>query len=285
MGTFTADFSNIENPLSYGRFLLYQTGRRILPPEEEVSEHTHRDYFELTMVRSGEGIVTTNAKQVRIFPGDIYVSFGGDFHAIATDGKKPLIYDYLAFSVGEERFLHDSEWLVGTFGDAGLRIIREDKIDRLMPWILEERREEDIYHEQLMETLLCEVFCLVLRAFHKKQETHTEKEVSDEVVLCYEMMNYIDTHIYHIRTLAEVAEAMNYNYNYLSNLFKAVTDETLLGYYRRKRFELARQLLEDRTNTVTRVAAMLNYSSVYTFSRAYKEYFGISPSKYSGGEE
>ena len=48
MTNISIDYSNLDTPLPYGRFLLYQTGRRILAVGESVAEHTHRDFFELT---------------------------------------------------------------------------------------------------------------------------------------------------------------------------------------------------------------------------------------------
>ena len=126
----STDFSNLDSPLRYGSFLLYQTGRRVLGPKECVPEHTHRDFLEITLVRSGEATVTTNGKSVRVLPGDIYVSFGGDFHAIEAEGKKPFLYDYLAFCVTDRSLTTEKEWLVSTFGDAQERIVREERMPR-----------------------------------------------------------------------------------------------------------------------------------------------------------
>lgn len=279
MTNISIDYSNLDTPLLYGRFLLYQTGRRILAVGESVAEHTHRDFFELTRVRSGEGVVSTNGKTVRVLPGDIYISFGGDFHAIDADGKKPMVYDYLAFSVQDAHLSCDIDWLVATFFESQDRIIRDERIDRLLPLILEERKGGDAYHEEMMETLLSEVFCLVLRTFRKRESAPPKKELPDEVSLCYEMMNYIDTHIYHIRTLVEVADTMNYNYNYLSNLYKRVMGTTLLDYYRQRKLKTARLLLSEEGATVSKVASLLGYSSLYTFSRAFKEMYGVAPSR------
>ena len=273
------DFTDLDAPRTYGNFLLYQTGRRVLAPKECVPEHTHRDFFELTLVRSGEGVVTTNGKEVRVRSGDIYVSFGGDFHAIANDGKKPLLYDYLAFSIKEKALSREGEWLVSTFGDAQDRIIREEKMEPLFPGVLEERGVEEPYNEKMMEALLYEVTCLCLRAFRKREGAPTKTEQADEAGLCYEMMNYIDTHIYHIHTLSELSETLNYNYNYLSNLYKRVMGITLLEYYRQRKLKTARLLLCEEGASVSKVAALLGYSSLYTFSRAFKEMYGVPPSR------
>ena len=92
-------------------------------------------------------------------------------------------------------------------------------------------------------------------------------------------MNYIDTHIYTMASLSDVADAMHYNYSYISDLFKRTTDETLSAYYRRKRLDTARLLLSEGKLSVTQISELLNFSSIYTFSRSYKDYFGVSPNE------
>ena len=97
-------------------------------------------------------------------------------------------------------------------------------------------------------------------------------------------MNYIDTHIFSISSLEDVAETMNYNYSYLSALFRKTTGSTLLSYYHQKRLDVARQLIAEGTMKMTEIAETLNYSSLYSFSRAFKENFGISPKQYAKEE-
>ena len=94
-------------------------------------------------------------------------------------------------------------------------------------------------------------------------------------------MNYIDSHVYTIKSLTEISEVTGYNYNYASNIFKAATGETVMNYYRSKRLKSAALLLEEDKLSITEVASLLNYSSVYSFSRAFKERYGVSPSKHS----
>ena len=97
-------------------------------------------------------------------------------------------------------------------------------------------------------------------------------------------MYYIDTHLYTMQSLAEIADAMNYNYSYLSALFRQHSSTTLLEYYRNRRLEAAKLLLAEGKLSVGAIADLLRYSSVYTFSRAYKEKYGISPSGICHGE-
>ena len=104
--------------------------------------------------------------------------------------------------------------------------------------------------------------------------------VTEPEALCYRLMNYVDTHIYTMTGLGELAEETNYNYSYLSSLFRKTTSGTLTDYYRRRRLETARLLILENELSISHVAELLHYSSIYTFSRAFKDEYGLSPAQY-----
>jgi AraC-like DNA-binding protein len=81
-------------------------------------------------------------------------------------------------------------------------------------------------------------------------------------------------------SLEELAVATNYNYSYLSSLFHKTTSGTLTDYYRRRRLETARLLIGENELNMTEIAALLHYSSIYTFSRAFRDQYGTSPTQY-----
>ena len=77
----------------------------------------------------------------------------------------------------------------------------------------------------------------------------------------------------------DAAEKFNYNYSYLSSLFRSTTGRTLSDYYKTARLKAARTLVRENKLTVSKIAEMLNYSSVYVLSRAYKAEFGVPPTE------
>ena len=103
--------------------------------------------------------------------------------------------------------------------------------------------------------------------------------------ICYKIMNYIDTHICTISSLEELSDAIGYNYSYLSDLFKETTGNTVSSYYRGRRLELAMEMLREGRMSITEIAERLGYSSLYAFSRAFKEKFGVSPKQYERTEK
>ena len=93
-------------------------------------------------------------------------------------------------------------------------------------------------------------------------------------------MHYIDTHIYTLQNLEEVAEYMKYNYSYLSAQFKKTTGCTLSAYHQQKRLATAQALMRDSALNITQIAERLSYSSLYAFSRAFKTAYHMSPREY-----
>ena len=93
-------------------------------------------------------------------------------------------------------------------------------------------------------------------------------------------MNYIDTHIYSIKKLEDLAKITDYSYGYLSALYKKTTSNTLSDYYHEKKMDAARLLILENKYKIIEIAEMLNYTSVYSFSKAFTKRYGISPRNY-----
>ena len=110
-------------------------------------------------------------------------------------------------------------------------------------------------------------------------------DVSDARILCLQLMNHIDAHIYSSESLSETAEKFNYNYSYLSSLFRKTTGKNLSDYYRERKMETAKVLLLENRKKINEISQMLGYSSPFAFSRAFTKTFGVSPKEFraSGG--
>ena len=115
--------------------------------------------------------------------------------------------------------------------------------------------------------------------YGEKKSTVIHADTTNSETFCYRIMNYIDTHIFSMKRLTDVSEITGYNYSYLSALFKSTTGRTLSDYYKTARLKAARTLVRENKLTVSKIAEMLNYSSVYVLSRAYKAEFGVPPTE------
>jgi AraC-like DNA-binding protein len=75
-------------------------------------------------------------------------------------------------------------------------------------------------------------------------------------------------------------EKLNYDYNYLYNLFSSGTGQSIKYYYMTQKVERVKYLLEYEKLPVTEITYMLNYSSVAHLSNQFKKITGISPSEF-----
>ena len=269
---------SLYSPLCYGEHFLYQVGRIHCNADSEIPIHTQLDYFELTIATEGKGTVVTNNEPVEVSAGDIYISFAGDFHRIISDRDQPLKFDFITIKSRNETIAACMEEIMAKNHAADRRVVRDEVILQLVSRAIREVKKQKKLSEKIIEAIITEIFVLLIRDFDTAEDEITNSK-TDAEMLCFRLMNYIDNHIYSIRNLRELADTTNYSYNYLSNLFKEITGTTLQGYYHNRRLETAQLLLSSEDFTVSEIAGMLGYSSVYPFSLAFKKKFGYPPSE------
>jgi AraC-like DNA-binding protein len=80
--------------------------------------------------------------------------------------------------------------------------------------------------------------------------------------------------------VTEWAKAVGLSPSQLRRRVRQVLDCTPSELLRELRLESAAQLLENRTGTVSEVAFAVGFKSPAHFSRAFKEHFGVAPSRY-----
>lgn len=265
--------------LDLGDTQLYQIGRLHCAPGTVVPKHVQYDLVELTVVRAGTGSAYTNDIASALSPGDIYVSLPGDFHEMISDTENPMKFDFIAFNTIIPELHLALDDIESKFLSPYSRIIHDERIGVLCQDALAEITGKPQYCERQMNAILTQIIINLIRDF-RNISAPPVPDKTDAELLCLELMNYIDSHIYTIRNLHDIANATNYNYGYLSTLFSKVTGGTLQDYYRNRRMEAARLMILDSQKSLTQIAEMLNYSSIYAFSRAFHDYYGMSPRTY-----
>lgn len=81
-------------------------------------------------------------------------------------------------------------------------------------------------------------------------------------------------------TIKRIADYVYMNPTYFSEVFKQQTGETVLDYVTRKRIERARELLRDPGLKLQDVCGRIGYQDVKYFSKLFKTWTGITPSKF-----
>lgn len=89
---------------------------------------------------------------------------------------------------------------------------------------------------------------------------------------------YVENNYNREISMNEVAEMVSMSYSYFSRVFKEQMNQSFSEYVVSVRMREAQRLMEeDPAIKMKDVAALVGYESVYAFSRAYKQYFHVSP--------
>lgn len=269
-----------SHPLEFEGLRVVQIGRMFCTGSTVIKTHMHLNHFEITVVTDGEGLVYANDVPTHVRHGDIYLSLPCESHRIESDPEKPLKFDFFSFIVQGGCFEEVFEQLVLTHGAPTSRVIHDERIKFLVGNAIAEIDENNNYKHELLNAMFRQTLIYISRGFQHIQPTGSAN-ISHAESLCYKLMNYIDTHIYTIKSLHELAQITDYSYGYLSMLFRKTTSGTLSDYFQRKKLETARQLLLEKKLTITNISELLNYSSVYAFSKAFRNFYGISPKSFA----
>ena len=271
------DNTYMDEPLKFDGINLIQIGRRYCEAGCLIAAHAHLNWFELTIVTAGTAEVSTDGETCVMSPGDIYLSFPCDIHEIRAPENSKLEYDYFSFFC-ENRFYDSLELMSRSCRDPGSRSFRDDKISALVGYALSEFTSEQEFSKEALSCIFNQIIVYLIRDFSSR--SRKTADISDAGILCLQVMNYIDTHLYTLPGLGELAGDFSYNYSYLSALFRKTTGKKLSEYYRDRRMAAARALLSENQKSVGEISQMLRYSSPFAFSRAFKAKFGCSPKEF-----
>ncbi|NML40593.1 helix-turn-helix transcriptional regulator [Chitinophaga sp. G-6-1-13] len=114
----------------------------------------------------------------------------------------------------------------------------------------------------------------------KQQMTKTNIKLSEtDIRKIHAARECLLTDIHHPPSLGQLARQTGLNEFKLKAGFRKVFNNSVFGYLREHRLELAWQLLKKKELSVTAVAYEAGYTTVQHFSKEFSKHFGVSPSR------
>lgn len=105
------------------------------------------------------------------------------------------------------------------------------------------------------------------------RNTHSNPSIKEALI-------YVNNNLNRQITLKEVADCVHLNASYFSVLFKEQTRLTFSEYITRKRLQIAKNLLLTTDSQIEDIALEVGYQTGKYFIKIFKDYEGITPSKY-----
>lgn len=116
----------------------------------------------------------------------------------------------------------------------------------------------------------------IIELFALLDDSHTEN--TDYIK---EAISYIELQYMLGIGIEDIARHLGINRSYFSDIFKKATGLSPAKYLMRHRMNVARTLLQDSEMSVSTTAHSVGYTDVFTFSKAFKKHFGVSPIEYT----
>jgi len=273
-------------PRKYDYINLFQVGELCSCYDYEVPLHEQM-CSEISYIISGSGKFYVNGKEYEVKEGDFFINCVGEQHSIKASKHDNLRYFYIGFSIDSD-MISDNPDLIrmfeffSTHHEQPICHSKYDITASLMSRLINEFYNDGELSQLIIENLLKQIIMDVYRSYVKSNNKlikFPRKEESAESVL-YKVINYIDNHVFDIVRIGEIAREIGYSPSYISHLFREKTGITTQHYLINKKIEKSIEMMHEGERHITKIASLLNYETLQSFSRAFKNVTGISPSEY-----
>lgn len=130
---------------------------------------------------------------------------------------------------------------------------------------------------------LIEIFRLVKREFVEAAHIRYQEPHGSEDQVLIRIKDYIERHLEDV-TLSDLAKEVYMSPAYISRYFKSKTKKNFHIYLNEQRMEKAAVLLKDRNYRICDISSFVGYKNPFNFTRAFKKFYGITPSEYRGAQ-
>lgn len=139
-------------------------------------------------------------------------------------------------------------------------------------------RFQSIIESETDSLMLIKLAYDILQEFCKVVAFQYYKKCQSPVLL--PVLRYIHSNLNSKITIESVAEKLNTNANYLSQLFKKEIGEPFTDYALKTKIEFAKHLMQTTEKSISEISEYLAFSSQSHFANTFKKYECITPKQY-----
>lgn len=253
--------------------------------------HMHT-FIEMNYVYSGVCHQILNGKEIKLTEGQICLLDKDVPHSISALGENDIVVNIL---MKKDPFTMS---LLGQLSKKGIvssflmnAISENQHHDRYILFHSEQNRDL----QYIVKNMLCEYFAP--REYSLEMVNYYMPILLTELMRVYQLdknfeltqssgktsilniLHYIEKH-YKDCTLTSLAETFNFNANYLGNMLKEKTGKTFLDLVQSQKMIESASLLRNTEKSIEDIAYQVGYDSLSFFYRKFKEFYGLTPTKF-----
>lgn len=218
-------------------------------------EHGTVKYQRVILIESGSGTYTFNGTDYPFKSGDIFCCNKGS-RAINFPTNESTMIRIVIFET--ERPL---------FQPPALKLSPENKGYNL----IKELCHETYFGDENLRPQLCST---LVNCFLEK--FNNQKKIDPRIERAARLIN---SQVYEKIRIDDIAKACGLSSSHLRKLFKQEYGESTKKYITRIKMEQAQFLLREKVYTIKELSFKLGFSCMQDFSKSFKDFYGVSPSK------
>lgn len=250
-------------------------------------EHSHQ-FLELNFMFKGTCHQVINGKDFTLQEGDILLMDSGSRHSISALEKEDILInilfqnsnvslEWLTQLQGQNSLIYQLLLANSTTHHHSNYLILSTKNNKHVQHIIQQMMTEYFmphdFSQQIISQYLPILFYELAR--NLRQIDHSQKIELEETPYL-QALRLIDKH-YQDLTLASLAQELNFNKNYLSNLIKEKSGKTFTELITQQKLMKAKLLLQSTRMPIYEIAQSVGFSNKTYFYDKYRAYFGHSP--------
>lgn len=240
-----------------------------------------RDHWLLHFVKKGTGIVQVEDMEYEVGKSQIFAIRPHQITYYESSEENPWEYYWIGF---------DGKWAEQVMKDIGF--IQENSIvvqiqnpDVVFEIFLKMRERMRSYIREGSSALgLCGCVYEIFQVLSEENTCVISEGVRKENLLQNKyadmLISIIDNSFSEKISIQALADRLHLNRSYMSELFTKSTGISIQSYIIDKRLQWAAVMLQKPERTIQSIAIACGYSDSLYFSRAFRQKFGISPTKY-----
>lgn len=244
--------------------------------------HCH-DFVEISIITSGQIHYLIDNEHHLIKKGQILIFNPGKYHQEIIDEDTKCSELHIGIS---NLYLHDTKKnYIETNDSSPILNLGKSEIDFLncCAEISKEQKLGRVGYPYLLKALVMKLLVIIYREIHG--EIHESNyytcsfESREKHNIVNSIIEYMQENYMEDISLDKISKNMYLSPVYISKIFKEETGDSPINYLIKIRLLKAKELLRENSMPIKEVAQSVGYNDAYHFSKLFKKYYGLPPSR------
>ncbi len=231
--------------------------------------HWHEN-IEILFFDEGEGEILIDEHIFTASAGDIVIVNSEELHSTRTLAKHALYYCLII----DKEFCKN----LGFFIDEQhiCNVIKDKEIFEKIHKIKDELANKREFYVPAITSTVIEILTELYRKYQFTKSKYTKNK---NIEMVKSGISYIKKHFDKQPSVDNIANHVGYSKYYFCRCFKEITGYTVNSYINSVKIEHAKEMLLNRKISISEVSEACGFSDISYFTKIFKKYAGVLPSK------